>query len=343
MCYYIERKKGDLSMCNDVLYTVNKKYLPIFLASLYSLLENGNLDNLRIHLITDGFDIEDFNKVHMIVDKFPGVKLNTYDLSVLNIESLNIPDWRGTQIANARLFINSILDLHDVTNLLYIDADTIIVGPLDELKEKYSKSVVCACLDGCSRKYGEELAGLDKYYNSGIIYFNVNKWIGIEAEDRIKHVIRTSDKEFRYPDQDIFNIALKNFITELPIEYNMAPYAYCLSEKQLESYFREGNKNYGYNKVVAARKNTKILHSVGLFGIKPWTRNKVNPFNDVFMEYLLKVDPTFVEEELPIIKKLFSFSPELFYSIITLRSRIPEPLDKITTSLNLKLQQTKKR
>ena len=107
-------------MYNDILYTVNKKYRDIFLASLYSLLENGNLSNVRIHLVTDGFTKEDFDKVDRVISMFPGTLINYYNLNCMNIEALNIPNWRGSQIANARLFIDSILDLHDVYNLLYI-------------------------------------------------------------------------------------------------------------------------------------------------------------------------------------------------------------------------------
>ena len=95
-------------MFNDVLYTVNKKYLLVFLASLTSLLRNSNLDNIRIHLVTDGFDKDDFDKVYEVIAKFPGTKINCYNIDWFDIERFDIPDWRGTQIANARLFLSSV-------------------------------------------------------------------------------------------------------------------------------------------------------------------------------------------------------------------------------------------
>ena len=330
-------------MYNDILYTVNKKYRDIFLASLYSLLENGNLSNVRIHLVTDGFTKEDFDKVDRIIGMFPGTLINYYNLNCMNIEALNIPNWRGSQIANARLFIDSILDLHDVYNLLYIDADTIVVGPLNELKEKSSREVVCAVLDGASKRYGQELGGLDKYFNSGIIYFNINNWIGIEAEDRIRYTLKNNDKELRFPDQDLFNLALNGFISELPLEYNMAPYAYCFNDSQLKRYFNTSDRCYGYNEVIKGKEKAKILHSVGLFGIKPWMENDVNPFNDLFLEYLYKVDPYFTLEELPLMKKLFTYNKDLFYALIVNRQRMPKPLVELGNKLSLSLQQTKKK
>ena len=176
-----------------------------------------------------------------------------------------------------------------------------------------------------------------------IIYFNINNWIGIEAEDRIRYTLKNNDKELRFPDQDLFNLALNGFISELPLEYNMAPYAYCFNDSQLKRYFNTSDRCYGYNEVIKGKEKAKILHSVGLFGIKPWMENDVNLFNDLFLEYLYKVDPYFTLEELPLMKKLFTYNKDLFYALIVNRQRMPKPLVELGNKLSLSLQQTKKK
>ena len=329
-------------MYSDVLYTVNKKYLTIFLASMYSLLENSKLENIRIHLVTEGFDRECFDKVYAVLAKFPGTKLNTYNIEWFDINRFNLPDWRGTQIANARLFMESVIDLNDVDNLLYLDADTIVVDDLSGLKEKYGDAVIAASYDGCVKSYGDSL-GLKKYYNSGVLYINVRKWLEIEAQERILYAIKHNEHELNFPDQDILNIALKEFYETLPVEYNMAPYIYALDEKQARRYFNGDKKYISYDVAKEASDHPKILHTIGLFGIKPWMENKVNPYNDVFMEYLLSVDPTFKKEELPMYKKLFASNKELFYKLLTARTYLPKGVEETARKLSLGLQQAKKK
>ena len=52
---------------NDILFTANKGYIDILLASIYSLLLNGELKNLRIHIISDGFDSYDYKRIEELI------------------------------------------------------------------------------------------------------------------------------------------------------------------------------------------------------------------------------------------------------------------------------------
>ena len=47
----------------DVLYTVDNNYIDMCLGSILSLIQNGNINDLRIHVITSGFNIEDYHKM----------------------------------------------------------------------------------------------------------------------------------------------------------------------------------------------------------------------------------------------------------------------------------------
>ena len=55
--------------------------------------------------------------------------------------------------------------------------------------------------------------------------------------------------------------------------------------------------------IAEAKKDPKILHSTGVLGIKPWQKNRINPFNDVFMKYIYEVNPEFTKEELSLLKR----------------------------------------
>ena len=47
----------------DVLFTTDRKYIDIMLSSLYSFLLNSNLENIRVHIITQDFSLEDYKRV----------------------------------------------------------------------------------------------------------------------------------------------------------------------------------------------------------------------------------------------------------------------------------------
>ena len=69
--------------------------------------------------------------------KYPNVELYFYDIATFDIEKYGISNWRGTQIANARLFYQNILgaSVSEMDNLLYLDSDTIVVSDLNDLEE----------------------------------------------------------------------------------------------------------------------------------------------------------------------------------------------------------------
>ena len=63
------------------------------------------------------------------------MKYTFYRLEDYPIDDYGIPSWRGTQIANARLFFPRIIKEQnpDIDNLLYIDSDTLIKNDLSGL------------------------------------------------------------------------------------------------------------------------------------------------------------------------------------------------------------------
>lgn len=47
----------------DVLYTINHNYLNIKLTSLLSIIKNGNIKKIHCHIITSGFQIENYHNM----------------------------------------------------------------------------------------------------------------------------------------------------------------------------------------------------------------------------------------------------------------------------------------
>lgn len=320
-----------------ILYTIDKKYLDIMLASIYSMVEKGGLKSIHFHIVTSGFDEEEKDKLEKFFNILPNVKYTFYRLEDYPIDDYGIPSWRGTQIANARLFFPSIIKEQnpDIDNLLYIDSDTLIKNDLSGL-DSYNDNTVCAVLsDGTRKKECIDRLGVDQYYNSGVIYFNLDKWKSVDFEHEIKQFNKQSIPLI-YPDQDIFNLLLKDEIKTIPSRYNLSLYPLILSPLELKLYCRK--KQIPAKELMNEKDLAVILHSIGLFNIKPWHRNNINPLTEDFKKYMEVINPDYQLEELSRLKKIISISPTLFKTIIIFRANLPKGLDDFARYLSLTLQ-----
>lgn len=327
---------------NDVLFTANKGYIDIMLASIYSLLTNGNLSNIRLHIICDGFTDEEFKRIEKVIKNFGNAEVYFYPMEDYNLSKYNIPDWHGTQIANARLFFGDILKPHkmNIENLLYLDADTITVGDLNGLC-KYADSLH-AVRDAGLKHYNKSLDNLDTYYNSGVIYFNVDEWMSKDYQRKIVDLLKENRIKLTYPDQDIFNCAIRNGISDLPVNYNIPPHAYMFDGILAKMYFNSKLRNVGYEEIGEARLAPKIIHTYGLTGIKPW-QTDFNPFYDEYMKYITAINHDFIPTDLEGLKKVVVQFPNFYKALLIARTYMTETIEKPVRALALKCHQSNKK
>lgn len=275
----------------DILYTINKNFIDIFLVSLYSVLKNSKIENIRIHLVTSEFELEDYSRIKQFIDTYDNVEIYFYPLEEYDIKKYNLPNWRGTQVANARLFFQDILNsnLDNIDSLLYLDSDTITIGDLNDIK-KFNNGIYAA-KDAGLIEYGNSL-NLNTYYNSGVLYIDKNQWIDNDCQERIIHFLSNNNIKITFPDQDTLNCALKNKIQTLPLSYNLLATAYKLNGLLSKIYFNGNKRNISYDEVEKAKKSPKILHGYGLGNKKQWS-NTIHPYYNIFMDYMKKVNPEY--------------------------------------------------
>lgn len=324
-----------------IMYTINKKYSDVILPSIYSLIENSGLESIHFHIITADFDEETNNKIAEFLNNFPNVSYTFYKLEDYPIDDYGIPNWRGTQIANARLFFpNIIKEINpDIDNLLYIDSDTIIKGNLTGL-EAYSDKIVCAAKEDVSKKidYTNRL-GLNRYFNSGVLYFNLDKWKDFDFVHEMRLINPQSRYQIIYPDQDIFNLVVRDEIGTIPTRYNLSPYSLIMNPLEMKLFYR--TCQLSSEEVLEEKKNAIILHSLGFFNIKPWHKNNINLITKDYEGYMKRINPEYQLEELSGLKKYISISPTLFKSIILTKSVFPKRLSNAARELSLKLQKAR--
>lgn len=308
----------------DILYTTDSNYLPNTLASILSLVRNSLLNQeglITVHMITENLTLKDELLIENVKKLCPNLKINIYKLEDYDITKYNIPKWLNTQVANARLFFQDILgeQVYKINKLLYLDADTIVVGDLSSLNN--NNGLICAVEDVLPIEYAYSL-NLNKYYNSGVILFDVEKWLKQSSQNQIKEYIQTHNlSQLKYPDQDILNIIFNEEISSLPKSYNLHSFTFALKGASLKQYCN--NRHICYEDIIKAKQDPKILHSTAFLGIKPWMINCIHPYKDIFTKYLYEVVPNYDAKKPEGIKGILAQCPQLFYLLYNLNPYLP--------------------
>ena len=319
----------------DVLYTVNNKYIDIMLASILSLIEHGQVNNLRLHIITSDFNKDDYHKIEGFLTKF-NLEFYFYDIKEFDINKYHLPKWRNTEVANARLFFQSIMgyDLEKIENLLYLDADTLVVNSLNGLNE-YSDNTINASIESMQRAHYIRTK-INPYYNSGVLYFNVLKWINENMEEKIIHYLENRCDNLVFPDQDTLNYAINEYITKLPLKYNLLAVDRFLNSLFRKIYFDTYGPNTRSNEIKEAELKPVIFHGTSLFEIKPWDSN-AHPDYELFTKYLNMINPEFKSDELTFWQKFFSQNPLLLKCLIVAHSFTPKTIQPLARKLAVKV------
>lgn len=271
-------------MVKNILYTVDQRYFDHMLTSIYSLLANND-SNIVIHIIEDHISTFQRKLLDDIYDKYPNIEIKIYTMDLLTsfLDRYHIPKWRGSNIANARLFAHEIIP--DIADILYIDSDTIIQDSLNSLLNRKYETPISAVKELKIPTHMESF--ITQYYNSGILLFNYELWEKEDYTRRIFDCLNNLKTDLIFPDQDIINLAFHEEITTLSPMYNLFPiladfYQYPFL---LKKYLDKLKNYYSYEEIIFALQNPKIFHLLSYLYTRPWIQNSIHPFNEVYAQY----------------------------------------------------------
>ena len=276
----------------NILYQSDENYAPFMDVSIYSLLKNNeHIDAITIYIIDDGISAQSKQKIATEIIGF-GRSYEFIDAREIMSDSRlkDYPQYAGSR-KNAhsflKLFAGNILP-ETVSRILYIDCDTLVLDRLDDLISYDLHGNTLGMAMDCLVVEKKEMIGLspdDRYYNSGVILFDLSKWREINAEERVlRHAMHHS---YGTVDQDLLNVEFRNDIQCLPIRYNYQPFHLVYQNKVYFRYFphKEG-VYYTPNEIDSARNRICIMHFFRYIGEQPWHANNVHPCTPYFDAYL---------------------------------------------------------
>lgn len=248
------------------------KYINPFYVLLGSIFLNNKQNGIIIHIIVTGISQAEKEAITTYVIENSG-KIIFYEVDLNYVSKLIVPEKDENPLTGAmyyRLFFPFLVS-PEVTRLLYIDVDTIVVGDLAGLADINLRGRPAGAVTDTDMPVRSDLNifSTENYFNSGVLLIDIAVWKEQRISEHALKIIQEEPERIKqYPDQDALNIALKDNWYRLPTKYNLM-------------------RLYVPNEVPKRRfplflKDQKIIHYNGK---KPWFSDCEHRLRHVYQQY----------------------------------------------------------
>jgi len=282
-CSYPRTGQAELhSAPMHVVFACDKRYAEHLAVAICSLCENNRKRPLSIYIVNSDLDQEAWSSLESIAKRY-GHGLTDIKIVEHELDALVITRY----YKKAMYYRLLIADKLPIPKALYLDADVVVRGPIDEL---YSTNVddyyLAAVVDpGFTRHHDLEMSLDAKYFNSGVMLLNLERW----RQDRVKEmVIRFLERKptaVLHPDQCGINSVVNGRWKELHPRFNLQR---TLFHKRTFCYSRtsEALGLFPNGELAAANEDPVIVHYSG--EDKPWHVSYNLPDRGLYWKYLRK-------------------------------------------------------
>ena len=207
-----------------IAFCVDNHYFRSMGATILSIIANNPGVHLTIHVLS--FSVSPEHRERLLqLEAQHSVKTHIHIVSpgLFSQFSHFIASTYYSPAIFTRLAIPDLLKDYTDT-VLYLDADILCVGQIDELRALPIEDAVAFVVPDTDITAYRRATALKlkeiKYFNSGVLYININKWRALQITEATIHAMLTGGDDFRFPDQDALNIALADYATYLPKRWN---------------------------------------------------------------------------------------------------------------------------
>lgn len=232
--------------------------------NMYSIICNNPHRGLHFHLFMQNVSIENQSKIAELSSNL--VSITQYTIN--NKFRIHSNNTKSFPISACLRIIAPLIISQNVNKLLYLDSDTICLSSLDEIfNADINDKIIAAVADventqvpQCKKfqlEYGS-------YFNSGVMLYNLENWNQANITEQALNLLNEGI-EYKFPDQDVLNILLKNKIYYLPKKFN----SLTLLTVQ------------GFEDQQKAEMGAAIIHYTS--GTKPWFKLYLTP---IYKKYI---------------------------------------------------------
>ena len=262
-------------MIMDFALCVSDTYAQYAMVTIKSILENNPKQNCHFHILTKDMHC---NTRKQLQDLCSDSWINIIEVDDTILKGLNVGQW---QIYTwFRVLLPELLK--EVSLVLYLDADTIVVDNIESLFSinMLGKSIAASLdLDTMSEKVYKrcEYAQSKGYICAGVLLMNLDYW---RENDLTRKILEMSMiKKYEYADQDAINYLCQDTKIILPLKYDIVYYYLT------RPYFRVKMPQ----ECIEMIEHPQIIHYAGLV---PWIKEKDKHFFSYLWHYYNHLLPT---------------------------------------------------
>lgn len=247
----------------NVACAADEAYLAHSAAMLHSVLTNGGPEIAVHYLHGPGFPEESRRMMAGMLEAHRAT-IHFHEIRERQLRGLPI-DPRFGPAMWYRVFLPTLLE--DVDRILYLDVDTLVLGPLGPLWEIALDDYFLAAVRNVFMEYHRWRATdleirMEDYFNSGVLLFNLDRMRKAKFTRRLLTLVRRRGDSLLWPDQDALNLVVRGRWLALHPRWNvMNSY---LSDRHLAV------EVFGEAQVAQALTEPVIRHFEGPEANKPW-------------------------------------------------------------------------
>lgn len=241
----------------NILTSTDENYAPWCGVMLTSLLEQNSDRDIRIYIMGDDLSVSSKEKFKSLHKNLTIIDVN-WDLFDGFIPPLGAKDYLS-RTTWARLGVAEFLPI-DINKILYIDADTLVMGSLAELYDTDLTHFAAAAVDEYRDASYLNIDGM--YFNAGVVLINVDYFRDNGLFKKFIDFIVNNSHRLRFHDQDVLNKVLEGKVKFLHRKFNMT----CCGDVVSED-LRKGIK-FIQDREAIDDNDVRIYHYVGR--MKPW-------------------------------------------------------------------------
>ena len=209
-----------------ICYNVNDNYIPIMGTSVISIIENNPQKNFVIHIFSNDCTQDNAEKVEKLAENEKCCCI-IYYLDMNQFSDFHIKVKRFSYITYGRLYFPKILK-NITKRYLYIDADAICVGDLNELFHYDLHGAAMGAVSEFPKdaRYRSDFLKLKnhKYFNDGIMGVDIDQWEKEQITEKCFSYQCEPPERFLGQSQDILNLVFDGTNYFIPYIYNVDSY-----------------------------------------------------------------------------------------------------------------------
>lgn len=263
----------------NLLFAIDQSCVSLMKTCLHSIVRNGNVDDLNVYVLHRSLSDEHQKELMSCFRQF-----NWSFITVPAELFAGFPVFkRYPEEIYYRLAASELLPRH-LNKILYLDADTVVINPLNSLYETDMNNAIFA---GCSNTndlltwFNQIRVGVvpDKktpYLNTGVLLINLQKMREIVSLKDIQMYARSHRWQLWLPDQDIIMALYGRWcVVKDAMIYNLSDRMFMLYNAHPKTEERD---------LIWVEHNTVVIHYLGRN--KPWKKGYQGVLGVFYYQYL---------------------------------------------------------